>query len=150
MRKALSGNPAGDAIEIEGLGAAFLSEACVEGSPVLALMTFKEVQRQCDERVEEIVEFIFVAKVGPYLFANGSDCGSIDLSRLVGKAAAQGRGAGAPLFEARFVKESIGICVEQFVGEDGWSWSVDCKAADGSLLDAAQEIDKTFEVHRFL
>jgi hypothetical protein len=38
--------------------------------------------------VEEVVKLVFVAEVGPYLFADGGDGGGVDSAGLVRKRAA--------------------------------------------------------------
>ena len=83
MGEAFGGDPAGGAVEVEGLGAAFLGEAFVEPGPVTGLFPVDEAEWQGDEGVEEVVELVFVAEVGPDLFADGGDCGGVDLARFV-------------------------------------------------------------------
>ena len=87
--EAFGGDPAWGAVEVEGLGAAFLREAVVEGGPVASLFPVDDVKRQGDEGVEEVVELVFVAEVGPYLFADGGDGGGVEFAGLFGEVAAQ-------------------------------------------------------------
>ena len=47
------------------------------------------MKRKGDEGVEEVVELVFVAEVGPDLFADGGDGGRVELAGLVGKVAAE-------------------------------------------------------------
>ena len=89
MGEAFGGDPARGSVEIEGLGTAFLCEALVEEGPVAGLFPVDDVKRQGDEGVEEVVKLVFVAEIGPYLFADGGDCGGVDLPRLVRKYAAE-------------------------------------------------------------
>ena len=89
MRKAFGGDPAGGSVEVEGLGAAFLGEALVEEGPVAGFFPVDDVKRQGDEGVEEVVELVFVAEVGPDLFADGGDGGGVDLAGFIGEVAAQ-------------------------------------------------------------
>jgi len=42
-----------------------------------------QAYRQGDEGVEEVVEFVFVAEVGPDLFADGGDGGGVDFAGFV-------------------------------------------------------------------
>ena len=100
--------------------------------------------------MKEVVEFVFVAEVGPDLFADGGDGGGVDFAGFVGEIAAEGGGAGAALFEAGFVEVGVGVGVEEFVGEDGRGWGIDGEAADGAFFYAAEKFDEAFEVHCFL
>ena len=72
----------------EGLGAAVLGEALVEVGPVAGFFSVDEVQREGDEGVEEVVEFVFVAEVGPDLAADGVDGGRVELAGGFGEGAA--------------------------------------------------------------
>ncbi len=45
-------------------------------------------ERERDEGVEEVVELVFVAEVGPDLFADGVDGGGVELAGFVGEVAA--------------------------------------------------------------
>ena len=118
MGEAFGRYPAGDSVEVEGLGAAFLGEAFVEDGPVAGLFTVDGGEWKRDEGVEEVVEFVFVAEVGPDLVADGGDGGGVEVAGFVGKIAAERGGAGAALFEAGFVEVGVGVGVEEFVGED--------------------------------
>ena len=100
------------------------------------------------------MEFVLIAEIGPTFAANGGDGLGIEsagtLENTGGQIAAGGGGTGATLFEAGFVEEGEGVGVEEFVGELGWDRGVDGEAADGSLLDTAQDLDEAFEVHGLL
>ena len=153
--EAFGGDPAGDAVEVDGLGAAGLGEALVEGGPVAGFCRVSmNVQREGDEGVEEVVEFVLVAEVGPDLAADGVDGGRVEPAGAFEDASGSARrergGAGAALFEAGFVEEGVGVGVEEFVGELRGDGRVDGEAADGAVFDAAQDFDEAFEVHRFL
>ena len=122
--------------------------------PVAGVVCVEDGQRQGDEALQEIVEFVFVAEVGPALAADGVDGVLVEAAcafdDAVGQGAAEGDGAGAALFEAGFVEEGVGVGVEEFVGELRGDGRVDCEAADGAVLDAAEDFDEAFEVHRLL
>ncbi len=104
--------------------------------------------------MEEVVELVLVAEVGPELAADGGDGGGVELAGLFedagGEGAAQVDGAGAALLEAGLVEEGVGVGVEELVGEDRGDGGVDGEAADGAALDAAQDLDEAVEVHRFV
>ena len=75
--------PAADAVEVNGLGAAGLGDLALEEvGPVTGLGTGSlpycvEVdEREGNEGLEEIVELVLVAEVGPDLAADGGDGGS--------------------------------------------------------------------------
>jgi len=148
--EAFCGDPAGGSVEVEGLGAAFLGEALVKDGPVTGLFPVDDVEREGDERVEEIVEFVFVAEIGPDLFANGGDGGGVDFAGFVGESAAERGGAGAAFFEAGFVEVGVGVGVEEFVSEDGRGWGVYSQTANCAGLNAAEQFNEAIEVHCFL
>ena len=108
----------------------------VAGVAVLRFVDESEGKR--DEGVEEVVEFVLVAEVGPDLAADGVDGGLVEaacaVGNAVGKRAAERDGAGAALFEAGLVEEGVGVGVEEFVGELRGDGRVDGEAADGAGL----------------
>ncbi len=122
VREAFGGDPAGDSVQVEGLGAALVGKALVEGGPVAGLFAVDDGQRQGNERVEQVVELVLVAQIGPDLFADGVDGRRIDQAGGVRQDAAESGGAGAALFEAGVVEEGVGVGVEQLVGEDRRVW----------------------------
>jgi hypothetical protein len=67
------------------LGTAFLGEALVEGGPVTGFFPVDDGERNGDEGVKEVVKLVFVAEVGPDLFADGGDCCGVDLAGFVGE-----------------------------------------------------------------
>ena len=67
------GDPAGNAAEVDGLGAAGADEALVEGGPVARFFSVDESEREGDEAVEKVVELVLVAEIGPALAADGVD-----------------------------------------------------------------------------
>ena len=95
----------------------------------------EEAEGEEDEGVEEVVELVLVAEVGPELAADGGDGGGVELAGLFedagGQGAAQVDGAGAALLEAGLVEEGVGVGVEELVGEDRGDGRVDGEAADG-------------------
>src|SRR5438045_2937804 len=68
----------------------------------------------------------------------------------VGDGAAKIHGAGAAFFQASVVEESVGIGVDEFVRELRRYRRIDCETADGAGGDAAENLLKPGEVHRFL
>ena len=101
MGEAFGGEPAGDSGAVYGVGAAGLGEAIVKGWPVAGFGGVDELQWECDERVEKIVQLVFVAEVGPDFFADGSYGGWIDFAGPLGESAAEGSGAGAAFLDRK-------------------------------------------------
>ncbi len=111
----------------------------------------EEVDGESDEGVEEVVELVFVANVGPALAADLVDGSLIEAACFFedagGQGAAEGDSAGAAFFEAGFVEEGVGVGVEQLVRELRGDRRVDGEAADTAVLDAAEDFDEAIEVH---
>ena len=109
---------------------------------------------QSDEGVQQVVEFMLVAEVGPDFAADLVDGGLVEAAGAVGDAvgqcAAKADGAGAALFEAGVVEERVRIGVDEFVGELRRHRRVDSEAADRARRDAAQDLVEAVEVHGLL
>ena len=83
------------------LRAAGLSEALEVVRPVadvsgswLAVRAPRKLKRQRDQRMQQIVEFMLVAQVGPDFAADRVDRGLIEAACAIGDAVGQRRGAG--------------------------------------------------------
>ena len=87
-----------------------------------------------DEPVEQIVELVLVADIGPGFFADLADGVGIEAAsfaeEIVRDHAAHVDGAGAALLDGCIVEEGVGVGVEQAVGEDGGDRGVDGDAFD--------------------
>ncbi len=154
LGEAFGGDPSGFAVAIDGVDAAGVGEALVEGGPVAGFRAVvEEGEGERDEREEEVVELVLVAEVGPALGANGGDGGGVELAGVVGDArrerAAQGDGAGAAFFGASLVEEGVGHGVDELVRELRGDGRVDGQAADGAGLDAAEDLVEAVDVHGF-
>ena len=123
------------------------------------MVVIEEVERQGDEGLEEVVEFVLVAEVGEDFAADGRDGGrvkvggggvSVGVQYAGGNASAERGGAGAAFFGAGLVEVGVGVGVEEFVGELRGHGRVDGEAADGAVFDAAEDFDEALEIHGLL
>ena len=82
--EAFGGDPDGGTVAVEGLDAAGVDKAFVEGGPVADFRAIvEEGEGEGDEREEEVMKLVLVAEVGPALGANGGDGGRIELAGVV-------------------------------------------------------------------
>ena len=99
------------------------------------------VRREDDGRVEEIVEFLWVSRIGGDLGTDFVDHRLIDqreVACLDRDAAAQRHRARAALLQGRVVQERVRTSVQDLVGEDRW---LRCVAGDtgNPLVTQARE-----------
>src|SRR6201996_9270620 len=106
-----------------------------------------------DEPVEQVVELVLVADVGPGLFADLPDGVGIEAAgfaeEIVRDHAAHVDSAGAALLDGCVVEEGVRIGVEQAVREDRWHRGVDGDALDFAGLDLREDVDEAGEIHGF-
>ena len=121
---------------------------------VLRLRVPHGLKRQRNQRMQQVMELMLIAQIGPYLAAYCFNRSLIQSSRAsgnaVGQRAAKIDGARAAFLQSGIVEERVWIRVQQFMRELRRNRRIDGEAANRSILNSAQYLDQAFQVHRFL